>query len=327
MEQKNKVFIQLLITVLILLLTAFATIADDKKPDGDKVATVNGTIITREQLNNELQQVRQRILQQGQEVSEVQLFTIRTKILENLISRELLYQESRNKGIKIDPQTAEAQLKVLKQRFPNEAEFKKALSQINLSEETLQIKIERDLAIQEFVNSQIVPQIKISNEENRAFYNDHPEYFKQPEQVKASHILIKLDPQSEESQQQQGKKRIEDIQQKLKDGQDFAELAKNFSEGPSRDKGGDLGYFSRGQMVPPFEEAAFALKPGEMSGIVQTQFGYHLILVTDRRPEKIINYEEVENKIKQYLKQEKVKQDVELYVKKLRDTAEIKTFL
>ena len=207
MKQKNKVFIQLLITVLILLLTAFATIADDKKPDVDKVATVNGTIITREQLNNELQQVKQRILQQGQEVSEVQLFTIRTKILENLISRELLYQESRNKGIKIDPQTAEAQLEGLKQRFPNEAEFKKALSQINLSEETLQIKIERDLAIQELVNSQIVPQIKISNEENRAFYNDHPEYFKQPEQVKASHILIKLDPQSEESQQQQGKKR------------------------------------------------------------------------------------------------------------------------
>ena len=80
-------------------------------------------------------------------------------------------------------------------------------------------------------------------------------------------------------------------------------------------------------MVKPFEEAAFARKPGEISDIVQTQFGYHLILVTDKKPEKIINYEDVENKINQYLKQEKVKQEVELYVNKLRDTAEIKTFL
>jgi peptidyl-prolyl cis-trans isomerase C len=327
MMKKNKVIIQLLLPLLMLLMTALATIADEKKPDLDKVAIVNGTIITRAELNHELYQFKQRVSQQGQEVSEVQLVTIKAKILENLISRELLYQESRSKGIKIDPQATETQLKALKQRFPNKADFKKALSDIKLTEKTLQTRIERDLAIQELVNSQIVPQINISKADNQAFYKDHPEYFKQPEQIKASHILIKLETQSDESQQRQAKKKIEEIQQKLKDGQDFSELAKNFSEGPSNVKGGDLGYFSRGKMVPPFEEAAFALKPGEISDIVQTQYGYHLILVTDRNPEKIINYEDVENKINQYLKQEKVKQEVELYVNKLRDTAEIKTFL
>ena len=327
MKKKNKVIIQLLLSLLMLLITAFATIADEKKPGLDKVAIVNGTIITRAELNHELYQFKQRALQQGQKVSEGQLVTIKAKILENLISRELLYQESRSKGIKIDPQATETQLKALKQRFPKEADFKKALSDINLTEKTLENRIERDLAIQELVNSKIAPQINISKADNQAFYKDHPEYFKQPEQVKASHILIKLETQADESQQKQAKKKIEEIQQKLKNGQEFSELAKNFSEGPSSVKGGDLDYFSRGKMVKPFEEAAFALKPGEISDIVQTQFGYHLILVTDKKPEKIINYEDVENKINQYLKQEKVKQEVELYVNKLRDTAEIKTFL
>jgi peptidyl-prolyl cis-trans isomerase C len=112
-----------------------------------------------------------------------------------------------------------------------------------------------------------------------------------PEQVHARHILVKVDPKADATQKAAARKKIEDIQKQLKNGEDFSELAKKASDCPSNAKGGDVGYFGRGQMVKPFEDAAFSLKPGEVSGIVETEFGLHLIKVMDKKPEKIMDYQ------------------------------------
>ena len=108
---------------------------------------------------------------------------------------------------------------------------------------------------------------------------------KKPEQVKASHILVKVDAGADEAKKAEARKKIQEIQQKVKAGGDFEALATENSDCPSKAKGGDLGFFERGQMVKPFEEAAFALKPGEVSGIVETQFGYHIIKVQEKKDE------------------------------------------
>jgi len=143
----------------------------------------------------------------------------------------------------------------------------------------------------------------------------------------ASHILIKVDSKADASKKAEARKKIEKIQKKVKKGEDFAALAKEFSEGPSGAKGGDLGYFKRGQMVKPFEDVAFALKPVEVSDIVETRFGYHLIKVIDKKPEKVIAFAEVKDKLQQYIKRQKIQGQVNQYIEELKGKAKIDRFL
>jgi peptidyl-prolyl cis-trans isomerase C len=145
--------------------------------------------------------------------------------------------------------------------------------------------------------------------------------------VQASHILIKVDPQADESQRAEARKKIEEIKKKLGKGGDFAALAKEFSQCPSGSKGGDLGYFRRGQMVKAFEEAAFALKRGEVSDLIETKFGYHLIKAIDKKPETTIAFEEIKSKLGRYLKQNKVQEEVRQYVEKLKEKVKVERFL
>jgi peptidyl-prolyl cis-trans isomerase C len=114
------------------------------------------------------------------------------------------------------------------------------------------------------------------------------------------------------------------LQARLKKGEDFSELAKKSSDCPSAPRGGDLGFFPRGQMVPAFENSAFALKSGDVSDIIETQFGYHLIKVTDKKAPGTLTFDESKERIAQYLKQEKATDKVSKFIEELKSKAEIK---
>ena len=207
------------------------------------------------------------------------------------------------------------------------ADLEKLLSELKLSESALKLKIKKGIAIQKFIETQLTNKIKISDEESKSFYDGHPDLFKQPEQIKASHILIRVKPDADEMKKSEAREKIKTIQLKLKKGEDFAALAKEFSECPSKNNGGDLGYFQRGQMVKSFEDAALALKTEEVSDIVETKFGYHVIKTVDKKPEKTIAYKDVKDDLAQHLKQEKTKEEVNKYVQKLREKSKIEKFL
>jgi peptidyl-prolyl cis-trans isomerase C len=315
-----------LVTVLAVVLLIYPALAGEKQAPEDRVAVVNGSVITRADFDGEMSRVQQRLLRMGKPPSDSQLSEIKKQVLENLINRELLYQESQKQGITVDEAAINEQMRKLKERFSDEAKFKSALSKANLSEAALRLQFKRGMAIQQFIDKQFVQKITVSGEESRAYYDGKPDLFKQPEQIHASHILIKVDPGADESRKAEARKKLEMIQEKLGKSEDFAALAKEFSEGPSSVKGGDLGYFRRGQMVKPFEEAAFALKPGEVSDIVETKFGYHLIKVIDKKPETTIVYKDVKDKLEGYLKQEKVQEEIKLYVEKLKEKAKVEKF-
>ena len=323
---ETKIVRSFALLLLLVALTPFAW-AEEAQPPTDKAAVVNTTVITQAELDSQMRIVVDRLRSSGRLPDVTQLDQIRGQVLENLIARELLYQQTLKKGIKVSQEEINEQLINLKSQFPNEAEFNQALTRMDLTEASIKEKIQRDLALKKLIDDEIVPKVTVTDSEIRAFYDNNPETFKQPERVKASHILIKVDPKADSAQKAEAKKKIDMVQAKLQRGEDFGALAKEYSEGPSAPKGGDLGYFSRGQMVKPFEDAAFAMKPGEVSGMVETRFGYHLIKVTDKTPEGTIPYADVKEKLGEFLKQRKIQQEIQVYVKNLEEKAKIEKFV
>ena len=319
-------FWRLLIVLALITLVSPIYAAESQSAD-QKVAVVNGTVIKQAELDSEMTRYLASLQRMGRFPNDVELSQIKKQVLENIIGRELLYQESQKKGIKVDQEQVDAQLTALKERFPSEATFKDALSSMNLTEADLRFQFERDLAIRKLLEGQIGDNVAVSEKEIRAYYDGNVETFKKPEQVRASHILIKVDPGADEAKKADARTKIESVQTKLKKGEDFGALAKEYSEGPSAPKGGDLGFFGRGQMVKPFEDAAFTMKPGQVSDMVETRFGYHLIMVTDRTPEGTLTYEEVRDRLEKFLRQQKVQAAIAEYVETLKAKAKIERFL
>lgn len=316
-----------IIMVLTLILGSALAWAAEKKAPGDKVAVVNGVTISKDTYDRELDFFVRRAAPGGQQIPDVQMAQMKNEVLESLIDRELLFQESKKRGIQIKSDAVSDQLQKIQQRYPNKEEFKKLLSNMGLTESDVQAQIERGMAIQELIDKEVTEKITVSDEETKAFYDKNPKLFQQPEQIKASHILIKVQADAPADQKAEARKKIEDVQQKVKKGEDFATLAKTYSEGPSGPKGGDLGYFRRGQMVKPFEEAAFSLKPDETSEIVETQFGYHLIKVNDKKPAKKMTYAEVKDRLNEHLKKQKTDSEANAYIETLRKDAKIEKFI
>ena len=148
-----------------------------------------------------------------------------------------------------------------------------------------------------------MPSVNVTDNDGREYFEDHQDEFKQEHQVQARHILFKLPENADESVIESVTARANEVLEKAKAGEDFAELAKQYSEGPSAPQGGDLGFFGKGAMVPPFEEAAFSLKAGEIyDGLVKTRFGYHIIKVEEVQEESIPAYEDIKDEVMEKLK-------------------------
>ncbi len=297
--------------------------ADEKTTAPDPVALVNGEAITREALEFETQRMIQQLASQGQVPSEEMMPKLREDVLNNMIEKELLYQDSQDKKIAVPEARVQKELASIRERFPSAEEYKTALAGIGLSEEDLAREIKQGVAIEALIKEHVVEEVAVSEEESRAFYDQNEGMFQKPEQVKARHILVKTASDASEAQKAEARQKIEDVRKKAVAGEDFATLAQEYSEGPSNSRGGDLGYFSRGQMVKPFEEVAFALEKDEISDIVETQFGFHIIQVTDHQPASVVAYEAARVQIAERLKQEKSRRQIRDYIETLREKAEI----
>lgn len=166
----------------------------------------------------------------------------------------------------------------------------------------------RKISMVLFKTDSYLKDVQVSDDEIKEYYNEHQSEFHKDAEVKARHILFRVEESAPEEEVTKVKAEAQKVlDEAKKKGADFAELAKKYSQGPTAPKGGDLGYFSRDQMVPSFAEAAFALKAGEISGLVRTPYGFHIIKVEDVRPEKVIPMEEAREDIELTLKRQKAK--------------------
>jgi len=178
---------------------------------------------------------------------------------------------------------------------------------------------------QEYVMKEIEKKINVTDAEVKAYFEKNKAEFSEPESVKASHILVKVPQDADEKAWKDAEAKIKDIKKKLDGGADFAKLAQEMSDDPgSKAKGGDLGFFSKGRMVPEFEAAAFALKPGEVSQPVKTPFGYHLIKVVEKKDAHEKSFDEVKDQVKQNLLNQKRREALDAMLLNLKKQYPVK---
>ncbi len=324
----TKFMIRALLGVVVLAMASGAAWADDSKtPADDKVAVINGTVINKARFELEIRRVLGELERRGQVLEEAQKAQMKKDVLENLIDHEILYQETKKSGVKVDPKVLEERMAGLKAKFRTPEDFQKALEQLEVTEEGLTEQVERGVAIQQLIEEKVVKAIKVEDAELKTFYDKNPQSFMRPETVRASHILVAVAEDADAEQKLQARKKLEGIKQRLDKGEDFAKLAEAESSCPSKAKGGDLGFFPRGQMVPAFEAAAFSMQPGQISDIVETRFGYHLIKVTERKPAEKVLFDEVKEDMRENFRREKIQKEVSLYVQKLKEKAKVERFL
>lgn len=288
--------------------------ATDKKTGLEEgvAAEVNNVVITKREMDKVVKYMEEFHKSHKDQAQNLPA-DFKKEALERLIERELLYQEAKKGNAKADTKKIDEVLASFKKQFKTPDELKKYLETEGISEEFIKADIERQLLIQQFLETEFANKIKVSKEEIDAYSKEHPESKEDTEQLKASHILIKVDPKASEKEKKEARKKIEDIQEKIKKGGNFEELAKEYSQCPSASRGGDLGFFGQGQMVKPFNDAVFKLKPGELSGIVETEFGLHIIKLMEKRDAREVQ-----------IKQEKVGKATAELLKKLKETAKIK---
>jgi len=311
--------------ILAVTLIIWQGCSDENVPPKGKVtvAVVNGTVITKVDFDRRMGFLNQEFLRIGKTLKDAERSLLERQVLNELIGNELLYQESQKQGIEVDDRSIENGFENWRKQFPSDKEYKKALKRWNTSEDEIKFHFKRKASITTFVNNNFSDKIVISEKELRDLYDSKPQFSKQPELVRISDILIKVEPNADDSVKNDARKKIVEIKEKLKKGEDFAVLAREYSQSPSSSKVGDLNYFKRGQLGKPFDEIAFSLKPGEVSEVIETKFGYSIIKVVDRKPETTAPFEAAKKKINEYLKRTKLQGEIAKYLQELMKKAKI----
>jgi peptidyl-prolyl cis-trans isomerase C len=303
---------------------ASSTEAADLEVMPDVVAKVNDTAITKAELVARAESI-QRQLPAGTGQDSIDFYR---RVLDDLISSELLYQSSTAKGLVPTQAEVDTQVAQIRSRFPDQAKFDQVLEAQGLNEEKLRKMMSRDLGIQKLIESEIAAEIEVTAEQKQTFYQENSEQMKEPEQVRLSHILVGADENATPEQRELAKKKTEGIRARAVAGEDFAALARENSDDPgSKAKGGELPWVGRGDTVPPFEAAAFALSPGEISEVVETRYGYHVIKLAERKEGGTIPFEQAEAQIDQFLKQQAIRDRMQTEVDALKAAGDVEILI
>lgn len=253
------------------------------------VAKVNSDPITLAEVNRIVQAWRSgRFRDIDPNTPEPQL---QQKAIDNLLEQRLLVSAAKDAGQAASDADVDAQLQSIKARFPDEAAFQQALQQQGLSETDVKSGFRTDMTIQGFIQKSFLDTIAVTPEQARRYFDQNPGEFAKPEMVHARHILVRTGAQGAEESVARAK--AEGLLKEVRGGADFAAVAQKGSEDNSAAQGGDLGTFKRGDMVGPFDSTAFALAPGEISGLVRTPFGFHIIKVEERIAPGTFGFDEV----------------------------------
>ena len=289
------------------------------------VVTVNGQKITEKEVAEEVNrgtEAQKMRMPKDATLPESLQQQIRKRVVDMKVQRVLLDQEIKKQNLSVsDEKILEEIEKIASQKGQSMEDVEKEFAGHGMTLEDLKDQLRLKMQVEALMALQD-PNAVVTEADAKKFYDENPQHFNQPAQIKASHILcgkrgIKEDEYPAELE------KIEAAKARLDAGEAFEEVAKEVSTCPSKDKGGDLGFFGKGQMDPAFEEAAFALEVGQTSAIVKTSFGYHIIKLTDKKEGGETPFDEAKGQITQFLTQQKQMKVWGEYSKALHDSATI----
>lgn len=252
---------------------------------------------------------------------------LKREALDQLIEREILWQAAKADGVIAADDEVQAALSQMQAGLKSRDEFLRRLQHAGFDEAGYAEYVRQELSGARFLRARSSESPVVSDDEVAAAYRDNLHRYQTPESVQARHILIRVAPAASDEQRAAARKRIESLREQLRGGADFAALARSSSEDNSAFEGGDLGAVPRGRMVKPFEDALYALAPGQVSDVVQTSSGFHLIRAGDRTPAVTQPLEAVRDGIRARLLAEKRTALARELVAKLRAAARVEVLL
>jgi parvulin-like peptidyl-prolyl isomerase len=288
----------------------------------DPAAKVNGVVISTRTFERGVDEyMRENQINIGSVRYPDRIKALRREALDLLINKELVWQAATEQGLVANEDEVDQAVAQLKAQFKSETAFTARMAVEGFSEASYRDYVTR-LATWRKYMGQVAERAQVSEQDIEDFYQANPEKFVLPEMLRARHILIKVRA-TDSAGMQAARETMAAIQAELEQGEDFAILATRYSQDDSAGSGGDLGFFARGKMVAPFEEAVFALEPGQVSGVVQTVFGLHLIKLEQRQPPRPVELDEAREQVRDYLLGVKQRQAEEEEIQALRATAKI----
>jgi len=300
--RKSYIYIIIPVVVILIALSVYFFVFYNKT-----VAVVDGMKIKEKEVGVYVEFLKKQDTTGEIGSDEEQLKTLESSIIDSLIVIKLLERYAEENDLAVTNEEVDEQMNSIVESYSSEEEFEKSLKENGISKEFLETELRGQL-LRTRIYTEVTSDIAVTEDESEQFYEDNREtMFLVPESVKAGHILAMfpwLIDGTEETEEGklEARDKIEIVEGKLKDGENFEELARQYSDdGATAENGGDLGYISEGQMVEEFEKALFSLDMGEVSDIVETEYGFHIIKAYEMRDEYIQEFEEVKENISAYL--------------------------
>jgi parvulin-like peptidyl-prolyl isomerase len=263
------------------------------------VAVVNQEIITLSEVEKFVALQKEEIVAEDRLEKQEQVQALCRKVLDRLIEEKLIDQEAKKSGVKVSSKDVEAMVEEVKRRNAITQEgLEKALAAEGLTLETYKKQIEKNLQRQRLIHREVKVEEKAGEKELREFYQENISRYRTNETYRPGQILFLIPKGAPPQEIREIRKKCQSVLEKIKKGEDFGEMALLYSEDGSNKVRGDLGYFRKGELLPVFEREALRLKVGEVSGIIRTEFGFHIIKLLDRKGADPLPFEEVRERVK-----------------------------
>jgi parvulin-like peptidyl-prolyl isomerase len=289
------------------------------------VAKVNDTVLTEADLEAALNEIMPAGVFHGGFSSEKRA-TYRPQAFEKMIDKEIFYQEAVKIGLKVDEEIIKAEREKTIKRLGGENKFKAALKKAGLSDEQYRERLKKKHLVKRLIVVEVKDKAQVSDEEVKAYYGANEKKFMRPEARRLKHILISVKPEAMAEEWKTKKARAQEVIDKINTGQAMSAVAADYSDGPYRVKGGDLGIVHRGRLYPTLEKEVFQLEPGRLSGIIETIYGYHVVRVEEVKPQEQMRLEDVYPSVQKELTEKKEKQLHEALTAGLRGNALIEVY-
>lgn len=286
---------------------------------------VNGVEISYQRFNGFYTEYRNsRGVAVGARGDQLPLLTkLRQEAMDKLIEQELVRQVAAQQDIQVSAEEVDAEVAKLREVFDTELSFKGRLQSEGFTEESYREHVAGMLAAKQYLDGIRATAAEVSDAELEQYYRDNEHRLTLPEQVRVRHILLTWKPMGTQDDRAAIRAQMAPILERARNGEDFAELAKQHSEDSTAENGGDTGFFYRGQMVPAFEKVAFSLQPGEVSDPVETAFGVHILRLEERSAARLLPLDEVREQLREHVRGERMQAVVDQEIARLRDAAEI----